>query len=32
VALERGLILLTEDRMDTIRTCVPEMRVENWLE
>jgi predicted nucleic acid-binding protein len=32
VALEHGLILLTEDRMETIRTCVPEMSVENWLE
>jgi len=31
VALERGLILLTDDRMDTIRTCVPELAVDNWL-
>lgn len=31
VALEHGLILLTDDRMDTIRACVPEMRVDNWL-
>jgi predicted nucleic acid-binding protein len=32
VALERNLTLLTEDRMDTIRNCVPEIRIENWLE
>lgn len=32
VALEHGLILLTKDRMETIRNCVPDLRVENWLE
>ena len=32
VALEHGLILLTDDRMDTIRACVPDLNVENWLE
>ncbi|MDE3179708.1 MAG: PIN domain-containing protein [Acidobacteriota bacterium] len=32
VAMERNLILLTNDRMQTIRECVPEIRVENWLE
>jgi tRNA(fMet)-specific endonuclease VapC len=31
VALEHGLILLTNDRMETIRTCVPEIIIENWL-
>ncbi len=31
VALEHGLTLLTSDRMDTIRNCVPEIAVENWL-
>ncbi|HSR07122.1 MAG TPA: hypothetical protein VLM42_08235, partial [Bryobacteraceae bacterium] len=31
VALEHGLILLTEDRMEAIRTCVPEITIENWL-
>lgn len=31
VALEHGLILLTTDRMETIRACVPELTVENWL-
>lgn len=31
VALEHGLILLTDDRMTTIRTCVSNMKVENWL-
>jgi predicted nucleic acid-binding protein len=32
VAFERGLILLTSDRMEKIRQCVPEIKVENWLE
>jgi tRNA(fMet)-specific endonuclease VapC len=32
VALERGLILLTNDDMETIRDCVPDLRVANWLE
>jgi predicted nucleic acid-binding protein len=32
VALERGLTLLTEDRMATIRACVPELLFGNWLE
>lgn len=32
VALEHGLTLLTEDRMATIRQCVPEVNVQNWLE
>jgi predicted nucleic acid-binding protein len=31
VALEHGLILLTTDRMDTIRNCVPEVVMQNWL-
>jgi predicted nucleic acid-binding protein len=31
VALERGLILLTTDQMNTIRTCVPEITIDNWL-
>ena len=31
VALEHGLILLTADRMDTIRNCVPEVVIDNWL-
>jgi len=31
VALEHNLTLLTKDRMDTIRTCVPHLRVGNWL-
>ncbi len=31
VALERNLILLTADAMDTIRRCVPEIRFDNWL-
>jgi tRNA(fMet)-specific endonuclease VapC len=31
VALEHGLTLLTADRMDTIRNCVPEIVMENWL-
>ena len=32
VALEHGLTLLTTDRMETIRNCVPDLKVENWLE
>ena len=31
VALEHGLTLLTEDRMDTIRNCVADVNIENWL-
>ncbi len=31
VALEHGLMLLTEDEMRCIRECVPELRVDNWL-
>jgi len=31
VALEHGLILLTEDGMGTIRNCVPHLEVANWL-
>jgi tRNA(fMet)-specific endonuclease VapC len=31
VALEHGLRLLTADRMETIRECVPEIAIENWL-
>lgn len=31
VALEHNLILLTTDRMDTIRDCVPELQIEDWL-
>lgn len=31
VSLERNLVLLTEDRMDVIRACVPEIRFDNWL-
>ena len=31
VAVERNLVLLTEDRMDVIRVCVPEIRFDNWL-
>jgi tRNA(fMet)-specific endonuclease VapC len=31
VALEHGLILLTNDGMNAIRACVPNMRVDNWL-
>jgi predicted nucleic acid-binding protein len=31
VALEHGLILLTTDRMDTIRNCIPEVVIDNWL-
>ncbi len=31
VALEHGLVLLTEDRMDVIRNCMPEITFENWL-
>jgi len=30
VALEHGLTLLTTDQMETIRTCIPELRIENW--
>jgi predicted nucleic acid-binding protein len=32
VALERGLILLTHDGMTTIRACLPELIVQDWLE
>ena len=32
VAIEHNLILLTSDKMKTIRDCVPELRVQNWLE
>lgn len=31
VALEHNLTLLTADQMKTIRECVPELKVENWL-
>jgi len=31
VALEANLTLVTSDQMATIRDCVPELRVENWL-
>jgi predicted nucleic acid-binding protein len=31
VALEHGLILLTDDRMAVIRACVPEVTIQNWL-
>lgn len=31
VALEHGLTLLTTDRMDRIRNCVPEVVIDNWL-
>ena len=31
VALEHGLILLTNDHMVTLRDCVPDLKVENWL-
>jgi tRNA(fMet)-specific endonuclease VapC len=31
VAMEHGLVLLTADRMDTIRGCVPEIIIQNWL-
>ncbi len=31
VALEHGLTLLTADRMDTIRNCVLEVVIDNWL-
>lgn len=31
VALERNLILLTHDAMATIRDCVPELIVQDWL-
>ena len=31
VALEHGLILLTSDQMNTIRNCVPEVTIHNWL-
>lgn len=32
VALEHGLILLTNDQMTTIKNCVPQITFENWLE
>lgn len=32
VAMERNLTLLTNDRMDTIKGCVPEITIDNWLE
>jgi tRNA(fMet)-specific endonuclease VapC len=31
VALEHGLVLLTNDGMDTIRACVPNLQIDNWL-
>lgn len=31
VALEHGLTLLTDDGMNTIRECMPEIVIENWL-
>ena len=31
VAIEHGLTLLTSDRLDTLRECVPELKVDNWL-
>jgi predicted nucleic acid-binding protein len=31
VAIEHGLTLLTDDRMATIRKCVPALLVANWL-
>ncbi len=31
VAFEHGLTLLTTDQMATIRNCVPEVLMENWL-
>ena len=31
VALQHNLTLLTADQMATIKTCVPHLRIENWL-
>lgn len=31
VALEHGLVLLTSDRIETIKACVPDLNVGNWL-
>jgi predicted nucleic acid-binding protein len=31
IALTQNLILVTDDAMDVIQECVPELRVENWL-
>jgi predicted nucleic acid-binding protein len=32
VALEHNLTLLTVDQMQAIRTCMPSIRFDNWLE
>lgn len=32
VAIEHGLILLTDDKLEAIRECVPELKIENWLD
>jgi hypothetical protein len=30
-AVEQNLILLPDDAMATVRDCVPELRIDNWL-